>query len=51
MMNDDGTMARVPDLERFAARHGLKMVSIARIIGVRGPISGGAAEAHPRDPR
>ncbi len=29
VMNDDGTMARVPDLERFAARHGLKMVSIA----------------------
>ena len=35
VMNDDGTMARVPDLERFAARHGLKMVSIARIIEYR----------------
>jgi 3,4-dihydroxy 2-butanone 4-phosphate synthase / GTP cyclohydrolase II len=35
VMNDDGTMARVPDLRRFAARHGLKMISIARIIDHR----------------
>src|SRR5690349_21898662 len=26
IMNDDGTMARVPDLERFCARHEMKMV-------------------------
>ncbi len=32
VMNDDGTMARKPDLERFGARHGLKMVSIAQIV-------------------
>ena len=32
VMNADGTMARVPDLKRFAARHGLKMVSIAQIV-------------------
>ena len=35
VMNEDGTMARVPDLERFAAHHGLKMVSIARIVEYR----------------
>jgi 3,4-dihydroxy-2-butanone 4-phosphate synthase len=28
IMNDDGTMARLPDLERFAARHGLKIVTV-----------------------
>ncbi len=32
VMNEDGTMARVPDLTRFAACHGLKMVSIAQIV-------------------
>ena len=35
VMNDDGTMARDPNLRRFAARHGLKMVSIAQIIDHR----------------
>ena len=28
-MNDDGTMARMPDLEFFAEKHGLKIVSVA----------------------
>ncbi len=32
VMNDDGTMARLPQLEKFAARHGLKIVSVADII-------------------
>ncbi|MEF3273026.1 MAG: bifunctional 3,4-dihydroxy-2-butanone-4-phosphate synthase/GTP cyclohydrolase II [Chloroflexus sp.] len=35
IMNDDGTMARLPDLEIFAARHDLKLVSIADIIAYR----------------
>ncbi len=35
VMNDDGTMARLPDLERFAARHGLKIISIADLIEYR----------------
>ena len=35
IMNDDGTMARMPDLERFAERHGLKIVSVAQIIAHR----------------
>ncbi len=34
-MNDDGTMARMPDLERFAAEHGLKIVSIEDLIEYR----------------
>ena len=35
IMNDDGTMARMPDLERFAAEHGLMIVSIADLIEYR----------------
>jgi 3,4-dihydroxy 2-butanone 4-phosphate synthase/GTP cyclohydrolase II len=34
-MNDDGTMARVPQLREFAAKHNLKMVSIADLINYR----------------
>jgi 3,4-dihydroxy 2-butanone 4-phosphate synthase / GTP cyclohydrolase II len=32
VMKDDGTMARLPDLERFAAEHGLKIGTIAALI-------------------
>ena len=32
IMNDDGTMARLPDLERFAREHGLKIGTIADLI-------------------
>jgi 3,4-dihydroxy 2-butanone 4-phosphate synthase / GTP cyclohydrolase II len=35
IMNDDGTMARMPDLERFAAKHGLRIVTIADLIAYR----------------
>ncbi|MCA1718303.1 MAG: bifunctional 3,4-dihydroxy-2-butanone-4-phosphate synthase/GTP cyclohydrolase II [Actinobacteria bacterium] len=35
IMNDDGTMARVPDLERFSKEHGVKMVTVAQIIEYR----------------
>ena len=35
VMKDDGTMARLPDLERFAAEHGLKIGTIADLIGYR----------------
>jgi 3,4-dihydroxy 2-butanone 4-phosphate synthase/GTP cyclohydrolase II len=35
IMNEDGTMARMPDLERFAARHGLKILRIADLIAYR----------------
>jgi 3,4-dihydroxy 2-butanone 4-phosphate synthase/GTP cyclohydrolase II len=32
IMNDDGSMARMPDLEKFAAQHDLKILSIADLI-------------------
>jgi 3,4-dihydroxy 2-butanone 4-phosphate synthase/GTP cyclohydrolase II len=32
IMNEDGTMARLPQLERFAAEHGLKIGTIADLI-------------------
>ena len=35
IMNDDGTMARMPDLQIFAKRHGLKIVTIADLIKYR----------------
>jgi 3,4-dihydroxy 2-butanone 4-phosphate synthase/GTP cyclohydrolase II len=35
IMNDDGSMARMPDLERFAVRHGLKICSIESLIAWR----------------
>ncbi len=35
IMNDDGTMARVPDLTAFAARHGLPMITVAELIRYR----------------
>jgi 3,4-dihydroxy 2-butanone 4-phosphate synthase/GTP cyclohydrolase II len=35
IMNDDGTMARVPELTRFAKKHGLLMITIADLIQYR----------------
>ncbi|HMF84601.1 MAG TPA: bifunctional 3,4-dihydroxy-2-butanone-4-phosphate synthase/GTP cyclohydrolase II [Acidimicrobiia bacterium] len=35
VVNDDGTMARLPELERFAAEHDLKLISIADLIRYR----------------
>jgi 3,4-dihydroxy 2-butanone 4-phosphate synthase / GTP cyclohydrolase II len=35
VMNDDGTMARVPDLEVYCQKHGLKMVTVADLIAYR----------------
>src|SRR5882762_1169574 len=35
VMNEDGSMARVPDLAEYCARHGLKMVTIADLIAYR----------------
>lgn len=35
IMNDDGTMARLPDLALFAQRHGLKIGTIADLISYR----------------
>ena len=35
IMNDDGTMARVPELTKFAKKHGLLMITIADLIQYR----------------
>ncbi|MFC5864620.1 3,4-dihydroxy-2-butanone-4-phosphate synthase [Acidicapsa dinghuensis] len=35
IMNDDGTMARVPDLVKFCAEHNLKMLTVAELIRYR----------------
>ena len=35
IMNDDGTMARVPDLVKFCEEHGLKMLTVADLIRYR----------------
>ena len=34
-MNDDGTMARMPELEIFAEKHGLKIISVADLVRYR----------------
>ena len=35
IMNDDGTMARMPELEVFAEKHGLKIISVADLVRYR----------------
>ncbi|GIF71427.1 bifunctional 3,4-dihydroxy-2-butanone-4-phosphate synthase/GTP cyclohydrolase II [Asanoa siamensis] len=35
LVNDDGTMMRMPDLEKFAAEHDLPLISIADLIAYR----------------
>jgi 3,4-dihydroxy 2-butanone 4-phosphate synthase / GTP cyclohydrolase II len=35
IMNEDGTMARMPELREFASLHGLRIVSVADIIAFR----------------
>jgi 3,4-dihydroxy 2-butanone 4-phosphate synthase / GTP cyclohydrolase II len=35
IMNDDGTMARVPDLALYGERHGLKMITVADLVEYR----------------
>jgi 3,4-dihydroxy 2-butanone 4-phosphate synthase/GTP cyclohydrolase II len=35
IMNEDGTMARVPDLADYSAQHGLKMITVADLIAYR----------------
>jgi len=35
VMNEDGTMARRPDLDQFAKKHGLRIVTVADIIAYR----------------
>lgn len=35
VMNDDGTMARLPELRIFAAEHGIKIISVADLVSYR----------------
>jgi 3,4-dihydroxy 2-butanone 4-phosphate synthase / GTP cyclohydrolase II len=35
VMNDDGTMARVPDLDSYCRRHGLRMITVADLVAYR----------------
>lgn len=35
IMNEDGTMARLPELREFAARHRLKMITVADLVRYR----------------
>ena len=35
IMNEDGSMARMPDLEQFAQKHGLRILTIAELIQYR----------------
>jgi 3,4-dihydroxy 2-butanone 4-phosphate synthase/GTP cyclohydrolase II len=35
IMNEDGTMARVPDLQKFCKEHNLKMLTVAELIRYR----------------
>ncbi|MBT4511394.1 MAG: GTP cyclohydrolase II, partial [Chloroflexi bacterium] len=35
VMNDDGTMSRLPDLEKLAAEHDLKIISVEQLIAYR----------------
>ncbi|MBL8180746.1 MAG: 3,4-dihydroxy-2-butanone-4-phosphate synthase [Blastocatellia bacterium] len=35
IMNDDGTMARMPELRVFAEKHGLKIISVADLVKYR----------------
>ena len=35
IMNDDGTMARMPELEKFAEKHDLKIISVADLVRYR----------------
>lgn len=35
IMNSDGTMSRVPELEEFSKKHGLRMISVAELIRYR----------------
>src|SRR2546425_5521539 len=51
ILNPDGTMARRPDLERFAERHGLAFITVAQLVSYRlanrQPVAPGAAARLP----
>ena len=45
VMNDDGTMARLPDLEIFAEKHGLKIITVKAIADYRRVTEGQSLKA------
>ena len=45
IMNDDGTMARVPDLVRFCLKHDLKMITVADLAHYRMELDSGELTA------
>ncbi|MBG0789417.1 MAG: bifunctional 3,4-dihydroxy-2-butanone-4-phosphate synthase/GTP cyclohydrolase II [Desulfovibrionaceae bacterium] len=44
IMNEDGTMARMPDLEAYSEKHGLKICSVADLIAYRMKFDGKSVE-------
>ena len=44
IMNEDGSMARMPDLEVYAEKHGLKICSVADLISYRMKFDGKSVE-------
>ncbi len=44
IMNEDGTMARMPDLEVYAEKHNLKICSVADLIAYRMKFGGNSVE-------
>ncbi len=47
IMHDDGTMARRPELERFAEQHRLRIVTVVDLIGYRRQMESGALHRVP----
>src|SRR4029453_16880689 len=35
IMNEDGTMSRLPELKEFAGTHNIKMITVADLVGYR----------------
>ncbi|MFA6049066.1 MAG: GTP cyclohydrolase II [Candidatus Micrarchaeia archaeon] len=50
IINADGSMARLPDLKKFARRHGLKMVSVGAIAEYLHGLGGIAKAGNPKKP-
>ena len=46
ILNDDGTMARMDDLEVFSIEHGLKIISIDELVKYREKIASATIENH-----
>lgn len=51
IVNDDGSMARLPELRSFAARHGFLIVNIADLIAYRLHTEAWSRQASPAAPR